>query len=105
MAIQMIPNGSPSQQASAQQHLSRRDEWRSVRIGGMRYVVLPSAKSGRVYTVRADGRGCSCPGYTRGLPVCAHMLSVRMDIEEACEQAVTPKVRYEDLWPTNEDAL
>lgn len=95
MAIQTIGQGSPSQQASAEQHLSRRDEWRSVRVNGTRYVVLPSATSGKVYTVRADGRGCSCPAYTRGLAVCSHMLSVRMDIEQAREQATRP--RYEDL--------
>lgn len=104
MAIQMIGQGSPSQQASAVAHLSRRDEWRSVRMNGTRYVVIPSARSGKVYTVRADATGCSCPGYAKGLPVCAHMLAVRSDIEEAREQATKPRVSYTELFG-HEDAF
>lgn len=65
-----------SQQASAALHLSLRDEWRVVRVDGERYIVLTSGKSGHVYHVRADGRGCSCPWSQRTGSPCSHRLAI-----------------------------
>lgn len=76
MATRMIP--TESQRASAQAHLSQRDQWRAYRVNGVRYYALTSATSGRIYHVRADGAACDCPAYQRGgYSACSHMLSVR----------------------------
>lgn len=87
MATQMIPEGTPTQQASARLHLSRRADWRIFHVNGVRYVALQSGNSGHVYQVRADATGCSCPAYTNGARVCSHMIAVRL----ANEQAARPK--------------
>src|SRR3954470_645037 len=64
---------SASQWASAATHLELRDEWRTVRIDGVRYVVLVSGRSGRVYHVRADAGGCRCRWYEKTRTMCSHM--------------------------------
>jgi len=74
---------SPSQCASAAMHLERRDDWRVVRIEGVRYVVVPSGRSGRVYLVRADAGGCACPWYTRTGRQCSHMLALELVAQPA----------------------
>ena len=119
MATQTIPaTGTTSQQASARAHFERRDTWHHVRIDGTRYVMMTSATSGKLYTVRADGRGCSCDAMQKwDYPVCAHMLSIRLEIEERAEierqhqaalqdwldtmdePAPTPKASYAALFP------
>src|SRR4051812_22084531 len=66
---------SASQWASASVHLDLRDDWRTVRIDGVRYVVLTSGNSGRVYHVRADGKGCGCKWYERTATRCSHALA------------------------------
>jgi len=78
-----------SQQASAQLHLERASEWRTVRINGVRYVVLPSGRSGHVYHVRADGRGCSCRFYATTQRTCAHMHALRLHNERGGATATT----------------
>lgn len=67
-----------SQWASATSHMDLRSEWQTVRIGGVRYVILTSGTSGRVYHVRADATGCLCRWYERTLQQCSHMLSVEL---------------------------
>jgi hypothetical protein len=67
-----------SQRASAQVHLSRRDEWTYFRVDGVRYIRMPNERRTRLYTVRADGRGCACDAYQKyGYSACSHMLAVR----------------------------
>jgi hypothetical protein len=77
MAVsKLIP--TESQRASAQCHLSNRDEWIAYRSNGVRYYAITSATSGRIYHVRADGAGCDCPAYqVWGYSACSHMLAVR----------------------------
>ena len=75
MVVNTVP--SASQIASSRVHLERRAEWRTVRVDGVRYVKLPSGRSGALYTVRADGKGCSCKWYQQTGGTCAHMLAVR----------------------------
>jgi hypothetical protein len=87
MAVQ-TQGYSASQQASAEVHLERRNEWRYVRIDGVRYVKLPSGTSGKLYTVRADARGCSCRWYTETQRDCSHMLAVRIAHDEEAASAV-----------------
>lgn len=67
-----------AQWASATSHLELRSEWQTVRIGGVRYVILTSGTSGRVYHVRADAAGCLCRWYGRTLQQCSHMLAVEL---------------------------
>lgn len=75
-ATQMIP--TESQRASAACHLERRSEWTFYRVAGVRYVAMPSGRSGRVYRVRADGTGCECDAYQKwNYSACAHMLAIR----------------------------
>lgn len=69
---------TPSAWASATSHLELRSEWQTVRIGGVRYVILTSGTSGRVYHVRADAAGCLCRWYERTLQQCSHMLAVEL---------------------------
>lgn len=76
MATQILPQGTASQQASAELHLTRQREWVFFRVNGERYVAVPSGRSDSTYWVRADARGCSCPHYTKGGRVCSHMLAV-----------------------------
>jgi hypothetical protein len=98
MAVQSIAP-TASQQASAALHLERQADWRAVRIDGTRYVILPSGRSGHVYTVRADAAGCSCPWYVRTGQRCSHMLALELS-EPRPAPAPTPKrSRYEDLFP------
>jgi hypothetical protein len=73
---------TPSQWASAATHLERRADWRTIRIDGTRYVVLPSGNSGRTYILRADAAGCQCPWYARTGTRCSHMLAVELDVLE-----------------------
>jgi hypothetical protein len=72
-----------SQWAAAAMHLDRRDEWRTVRINGVRYVVLTSGNSGRVYFVRADARGCGCLWSQTMQPPCSHRIALELDALEA----------------------
>lgn len=78
-----------SQFASATVHMERRDEWRTVRIDGVRYVSMVSGRSNRVYLVRADAGGCSCSHYRTTWRTCAHMLAVELaaTLDELIEQA------------------
>jgi hypothetical protein len=99
MAIQTtLYSPTPSQWASAAAHLDRRSEWRTYRVDGVRYVVLPSACSGKVYAVRAAADGCGCPFYTRTLNQCSHMLSVYLaaTLDELAEDEEAP-VSLKDL--------
>jgi hypothetical protein len=69
---------SASQWASAAAHLDLRADWRTVRIDGVRYVVLTSGNSGRVYHVRADAGGCKCRWYEKMATRCSHALAVEL---------------------------
>lgn len=76
MTVSSVP--TESQRASAQIHLSRREQWRYVWIKGERYIAMPSSNGRGVYVVRADGRGCSCPAYLKGCySICSHMLAAK----------------------------
>jgi hypothetical protein len=79
---------SASQEASAHLHLSRREAWRTVRIAGTRYVVMPSGRSEHVYQVRFDARGCSCPWYSRTARRCSHMLALELAAQQPLRHAV-----------------
>lgn len=98
MTVQMLPEGTASQQASAELHLERQAEWRYYRVDGVRYVALPSGNSGKVYRVRADGAGCSCKWYAEGHPICAHMIAVRRLNERPAIREV--RGRFEALFPS-----
>jgi hypothetical protein len=102
MAIQ-ISTPTPSQEASAAMHLDRAAEWRTIRVDGTRYVVLPSGNSGRTYWVRATADGCSCLYYERTGRTCSHMLAVERSamLEELAENLGirTVRGRFEDLYP------
>jgi hypothetical protein len=93
---------TPSQWASAALHLERREDWRFVHIDGTRYAVLTSGSSGRVYQVRADAAGCSCPWYLKTGQRCSHMLGLELAALEAelsePQPAPAPRARYEDLF-------
>ena len=80
MAQRTTYTPTPSQWASAACHYERRSEWRTVRIAGVRYVALTSGTSGKVYLVRADARGCACPAYQHGYPMCAHQLALELSV-------------------------
>lgn len=85
MTMQRTP--TESMRASAQAHLELRGTWRYYRQGGVRYVAVTSANSGRVRQVRADSNGCDCDAYlVWGYTACSHMLSVR---EAANRDALT----------------
>jgi hypothetical protein len=83
---------TPSQWASAATHLEGREDWRSVRIEGVRYVVLTSGRSGRVYHVRADAAGCRCKWYEKTASQCSHMLAVELAAlaDELAERPAAP---------------
>src|SRR3954471_20312039 len=78
MATVSIAVPTPSQWAAASLHLERRADWRFVHIGGTRYAVVPSGRSGHVYQVRDDAAGCSCPWYTKTGQRCSHMLALEL---------------------------
>lgn len=84
MATAMIP--TESQLASARCHLANRAEWIYFRMHGVRYVSMQSATSGRTYTVRADGKGCSCRFYEVHKALCSHCVAV---IEAANQDALS----------------
>ena len=103
MVQAMVSEGTASQQASAAQHLERRDEWRYYWVDGVRYVRMVSARSGRIYRLRADGDGCECAAYLiHGYAVCAHMLALRMAraADATPEPIRTLRPRYADLFPS-----
>lgn len=85
---QAVYTPSASQIASAQAHLGRRGEWRTVHIDNVRYFVMPSScatssqpkgKRKRVYYVRVSGPayGCDCPYYETGHAICSHILAAK----------------------------
>lgn len=78
---------SAAQWASAVLHLEHRQDWRVVRIAGTRYIVMQSGRSGRVYQVRADARGCACPWYARTGRRCSHMLALETSEQSAQRRA------------------
>lgn len=84
-----------SQWASAATHLAMRSEWRYVRIGDVRYVVLVSGTSGRVYYVRADARGCGCLWSQKAATPCSHRIAVDLAAteDELVEEASRPAAR------------
>lgn len=102
-----VYTATPSQWASAATHLDQREAWRTVRIDGVRYVVLVSGNSGRVYMVRADARGCGCLWSERAATPCSHRLAVELaaledELAEAAvhpSPALTPRLTADDLWP------
>ncbi len=94
MTTTIVPPPTPSQRASAALHLERRADWRTVRIDGTRYVVLPSGRSAHVYTVRGDAAGCSCPWYQRTGQRCSHMLALEL---AGTQPAPAPRTALERL--------
>lgn len=94
-----------SQWASAATHLEQRSEWRTVRIDGVRYIVLVSGNSGRVYMVRADGRGCGCLHSQRAATPCSHRIAVDLAAledelrESAATSTVVPLMTNRELYP------
>jgi hypothetical protein len=104
MATKQQPAPLPGQWEAAALHLARRSEWIDVRISGVRYVVLVSGTSGRIYTVRADARGCLCKFYQSGGRRCSHMLAVELAAledelaEQASAAAPKPRATYDDLF-------
>jgi hypothetical protein len=99
MAQRMV-QPTASQQAAAQLHLERRSEWRYSRTDGVRYVSMPSGRSGRVYRLRADGRACPCDAYQRyGYAVCSHMLAIKQANEQDAQPAIREvRGRYEEIF-------
>ena len=83
MTTTIVSPPTPSQWASASLHFERRADWRTYRVDGERYVVLPSGRSAHVYQVRADAAGCSCPWYQRTGQRCSHMLALELAALEA----------------------
>jgi hypothetical protein len=107
-----VYTATPSQWASAAIHLENRSAWRTVRIDGVRYVVLVSGNSGRVYYVRADARGCGCAWSQRAATPCSHRLALELAaleddlVETAARTAATltpeavPSLKsLRDVWP------
>lgn len=78
MATTMIAQPTASQFASAITHLERRDEWRTVRIDGTRYISLVSGRSNRVYLARADAAGCSCVWSQTMSSPCSHRIAIEL---------------------------
>jgi SWIM zinc finger len=95
MTASIVP--SAAQRANAARQLERAAEWRTVRIDGVRYVILASATSGHTYTVRADAAGCSCPWYAKTERPCSHMVAVKL---AAPTVTISPYARYGDLFPS-----
>jgi hypothetical protein len=89
MATNTVP--SASVHAKAQQLLSERDRWSYARNveTGVSFIAMPSSCSDRVYQVRPDGRGCSCPAYQRGGLLCSHRIAA---IEAAHEDALADNI-------------
>lgn len=99
---------TPSQEAAAAMHLDRQSEWRTVRIGGTRYVVLPSGRSNRVYHVLASGDRCDCRWSQTQRTPCSHRLAVERaalldeqieEIDAAIAEACVPLKSLRDLYP------
>lgn len=86
MAIQISKpiTATASQYASAAMHLEMRGDWRTIRIDNVRYVVLVSGTSGRVYWVRADAgaRSCRCIWSENSTTPCSHRLAVDLAATE-----------------------
>lgn len=111
--VSAIVAATSSQMASAIMHLERRDEWRYVRIGGVRYVSMMSGRSNRVHLVRADGAACDCRWYALGHAICSHMAAQELaategDLREGYTvgAATVAKARktYEELFGTTCEA-
>lgn len=67
-----------SQYAAASTHLEKPITY--IRSNGIRYAVVTSGTSGRVYQVRADASACAehCIWWTRTRTQCSHMLAVEL---------------------------
>jgi hypothetical protein len=129
MATTVYQTTSPVQWASAACHVEQRDDWRTIRVNGVRYVVLTSGTSGRIYHVRADATACDCRWYVATHKQCAHMLALELvamadelqdgwsPIPEAeriaaeawrrelAERPEPVRKSYADLYPDNESAF
>jgi len=93
-----------SQFASASTHLETPISY--VRVDGIRYAVVTSGTSGRVYQVWADASACAehCIWWTRTKMQCSHMLAVELaaledelfqsSVEEILGPAPKPRPSY-----------
>ena len=93
---------TPSQFASAAMHLETRIE--HVRVDGVRYAVVQSGTSGRVYYVRADASACddACIWWTKTRTICSHLLALELAAmeDELRETASVPSLlSLRDLYP------
>ncbi len=70
MAVQVYSKAMTEKIAA---HMERRAEWRTVRLAGTRYVVMPSGHSDKVYWLDMVNDRCSCPWYQRTLTACSHL--------------------------------
>lgn len=87
MAVQSKPiTATASQWASARTHLERRIEY--VRFEGVRYAIVVSGNSDRVYHLPADASKCPCVWWEIMRTMCAHMLAVELaaTMDELAEQ-------------------
>jgi hypothetical protein len=97
MATNMVTD---SMRAHADMLLSRSHLWtRAVRKrDGLALVIFPSSRTGTSYYSAESG--CTCRGFLyRG--ICAHVVAIR-DEAEAAHEAVGPRTRYEDLFPSDD---
>jgi hypothetical protein len=98
-----------SQYASASTHLEQPITY--VRTNGIRYAVVTSGTSGRVYQVRADASACAdhCIWWTRTRTQCSHMLAVELSaleselwqaqVDVALGPQSKPRASYDELFP------
>lgn len=98
---------SPAQQQKAQALVARADRWSHGyrHADGLQFVTFASqSEPGKVYLTHIEGKGCSCPGAQKSRTGrCFHQLACSLVTEQAREQAVRPKVRYEDIFPAETD--
>lgn len=100
MATATMTHGTASQQASAACHLERRAEWKYSWTDGVRYVSMPSGRSGRVYRLRADGQGCECRWSQQTGRPCSHALALDLaDLEDDLQEPVPTLKSYRQLYP------
>lgn len=97
-----IVAATPSQWAAATMHLENRDQWVTIRIEGVRFVIVTSGTSGRVYGLPVDASSCPCKWNTETRTQCSHMLALELaaTMDELAEDAAVPTlVSLRSLYP------
>lgn len=100
MTAPVYTTPTPSMWASASTHLEHRIE--HIRIDGIRWAVVTSGNSGRVYRLPADASWCPCKWNTETRTRCSHMLSVELQatMDELRSEPVPSFERFRDLYPS-----